>query len=301
MRIALVINATAGSMSAALTPAIIRDKIAAAGLIALPEPDATAPLPERLAVAAAQPGIEALVVAGGDGTIACAASVMVGGTVPLGLLPLGTMNLLAKDLGIPLDIDAAIATVRDGGPKSIDLGAVNGHVFVINSLLGMPARMAKHREAQRGRADLRGMVRFAGGMLRHLGRYPKLTVTTTIDGQEHRWRLRLLAVVNNDYVERPGEMLIREPLDGGFLTIYILEHLSLWGMLRLAAGFALGDWRHLPGLERYRVDTVAIDSRHRALRVMNDGEVRLIDAPLLYGSRPKTLAVLVPTAKTDAS
>ncbi|WP_158807258.1 diacylglycerol kinase family protein [Beijerinckia sp. L45] len=299
MRVALVINATAGSMSGALTPDIIREKIAASGLTAAPEADDSAPLPARLAAAAAQPGIEALVVAGGDGTIACAASLLAGRDMPLGLLPLGTMNLLVKDLGVPLDINAAIETVRAGHSKKIDLGAVNGHVFLTSSLLGMPARMAKHREAQRGGVDLRGMARFAGGLLRHLGRYPKLDVTATIDGQERRWRFRLLAVVNNDFVERPGNLLVREPLDGGKLTVYLLEHLSLWSMARLGVGFAVGDWHRLPGLQRFPADDLVIDSRHRALRVMNDGEVRLIDAPLRYRSRPQALVVLVPPTSLE--
>jgi diacylglycerol kinase family enzyme len=299
MRIALVINATAGSMSGDLTPDIIREKIAAAGLTAAPEANDSAPLPARLEAAAALPGIEALVVAGGDGTIACAASLLAGRDLPLGLLPLGTMNLLAKDVGVSLDLDVAIETIRTGQVRKIDLGEVNGHVFLTSSLLGMPARMAKHRESQRAGLDVRGASRFAGGLLRHLGRYPKLAITSRIDGRERRWRVRLLAVVNNEFVERPGQMLVREPLDGGRLTLYLLEHLSLWSMLRLACGFALGDWHRLPGLERHPVDSVTIDSAHRALRVMNDGEVRLIDAPLSYCSRPKSLAVLVPPASNE--
>lgn len=301
MRIALVINAASGSVSAVLTPAMIRDKLAAAGHEMVGEPDATAALPERLEAAASLPGIEAVVVAGGDGTVACAASAMAGHETPLGLLPLGTMNLLAKDLGVPLDLDAAIGNLADGAPKKIDVGEVNGQMFLIASLLGMAARMARHREAYRGRFAWRGVMRWSAGLLRHFGRYPRLTVTGTIDGAARQLRFVMLAIVVDDFVERPGEILVRAPVDGGRLTLYVLARLSIWRTARLALGFALGDWRRLPGIERHEVTDLTIASPRRALRVMNDGEVRLIAGPLRYRIRPRALAVIVPRESAQPS
>ena len=298
MLVALVINATSGSMSDEISPAAIREKIAAAGIEAVPEQNDKAPLPERIAAAAAQPDIAAVVVAGGDGTMACAAGVMAGKDMPLGLLPLGTMNLLAKDLGLPLDLDAAVATIKTGEPKAIDVAAVNEHVFLISSMLGLPARMAEHREAQRGGADLRGMVRFAFGLMRHLWRYPRQAVTLEADGGAERLRFHMLVVVNNDFVEKPGDILVRDPVDGGELTLYVWQRLSVRRILRLASGLAAGSWHRLPGLRRRVVADLTIGSKQKALRVMNDGEVLLIDAPLRYSIRPRALAVIVPRAES---
>ena len=294
MRIALVINSTSGSMSKGITAKVIRDKLAAAGLEIAHEAGDDAPLPERIEDAADAPGIEALVVAGGDGTMACAASVMAARDKPLGMLPLGTMNLLAKDLGVPLDLDAAVAILGTGKPKKIDVGDVNGHTFLISSMLGLPAHMAKYREAQRGGANLRGTARFVSGFARHLWRYPREAVTCTIDGSARHLRFHMLVVVNNDFVEKAGNILIRDPVDGGRLTLYIGRRLTIWRMLRLAYGLALGDWHRLPGLERFDIADLAIASKQRALRVMNDGEARLIDAPLRYTIRPLALSVIVP-------
>lgn len=232
MRVAIVINAASGSMSADVTPPIIRAKLAAAGFELMPEPDNTAPLPARIEAAAAQPDIEALVVAGGDGTMACAAGVLDGRDLPLALLPLGTANLLAKDLGLPLDPDAAIAAIRNGGPTRIDVGEVNGQAFLITSVLGMPTRLAEHREAGREGFDLRAASRWSFGLLRHLGRYPRLTVTTAIDGTERQLRMRLLAVVNNDFAERAGEIMVREPLSGSAYPRTLLAA----AIIRLRAG-----------------------------------------------------------------
>ncbi|KNY22087.1 diacylglycerol kinase family protein [Methylobacterium sp. ARG-1] len=294
MRIALVINGASGAVASGTTPEAIREKLVAAGIEPLGEADRGAPLPVRIAAAASEPGIDALVVAGGDGTIACAAAALVGKTTPLGILPLGTLNLLARDLGVPLDIDGAVAALVAGGRRRIDVGEVNGRTFLINSVLGLPARVTRHREAHRRHLGLRSLLRWVVGILRHLGRYPRLTVTGTIDGAVRTWRFRLLAVVIGDYVERPGHMLVRAPLDAGRLTLYVLAHLSLARTLRLALGFALGDWRRLPDVERVPATNLAIASEARALRVMNDGEVTLIPAPLRYRIHRQALTVIVP-------
>ncbi len=114
-RIVLVANVAAGSLvDGGLTPDALRERLEMAGLTVVPEPRPDAPLPERLEAAATMPGIDAVAVAGGDGTLACAAQALTGRQVPLGILPLGTMNLLAKDLGLPLDLDAAIAVLATG-------------------------------------------------------------------------------------------------------------------------------------------------------------------------------------------
>jgi diacylglycerol kinase family enzyme len=302
MRIALVVNGAAGSLAGTgTTPDTLRGLLEATGIALAPEAEAGLDLPERIRASAVMPGVDAVVVAGGDGTIACAAQVLVGSGMPLGILPLGTMNLLAKDLGLPLDLLAAVAALRTGEVRAVDVGEVNGHVFLINSVLGMPARMAKHREARRGRMAALDYLRMGLGLLRHMGRYPRLTVTGLLDGRAERLRVRTLAVVNNDYDEAPGRVLSRSRVDGGELTLYVLRSLSATRVLRLGLGFALGSWRHLPGFERRVVTELTIAAPRRSLRVMNDGEVHLLASPLRYRIRPSALSVIGPTRTQDGS
>ncbi|TGE01470.1 diacylglycerol/lipid kinase family protein [Methylobacterium nonmethylotrophicum] len=293
-RIVLVANVAAGSLvDGELTPETLRERLEAAGLTVVPEPRPEAPLAERLAAAATISGIDAVAVAGGDGTLACAAQALTGQDVPLGILPLGTMNLLAKDLGVPVDLDAAIAVLAHGTARRIDAGEVNGHVFLINSVLGMPARMARHREAKRGRMGALDVLRMLAGLLRHLRRYPRERAVLTLAGKIRRVRFRTLAVVCGDYQEGLGQVLSRAGVDGGHLTLYLVETLSAARLVRLGLGFAVGEWRRLPDLERHETDALTIDAR-KALRVMNDGEVVLIAPPLRYRLRASALRVLVP-------
>ncbi|MCF4128038.1 diacylglycerol/lipid kinase family protein [Methylobacterium sp. SyP6R] len=294
-RIVLVANVAAGSLvDGGLTPEVLHERLAAAGLEVVAEPRPDASLPERLDAAAGLPGIDAVAVAGGDGTLACAAQVLTGRDVPLGILPLGTMNLLAKDLRLPLDLDAAIAVLANGVVRAIDAGEVNGHVFLINSVIGMPARLARHREAKRGRMGLLDVARIAAGLLRHLGRYPRERAVLTLDAGVRPIRFRTLAVVCGDYREGLGEVLSRAGVDGGHLTLYLVETLSAARLVRLGLGFAIGEWRRLPELERHETDALTLDARGRAVRVMNDGEVVLIAPPLRYRLRASALRVLVP-------
>ncbi|HEV2545180.1 MAG TPA: diacylglycerol kinase family protein [Methylobacterium sp.] len=298
MRIVLVANPASGAFAAGVTPDAIRARLRGAGLDLAPEPDETLPLPDRLRAALHTEGVTAVAVAGGDGTLNGAAGVLAGSGVALGILPFGTMNLLAKDLGIPLDLDRAIAVLAAGQTRAIDLGCVNGHLFLINSVLGMPARMVRHREIFRGRRlGLPALLRLAVATLRHLGPYPRLAAVISEGGRRTRLRLRMLAVVNNDYAEGPGKILERSQVDGGELTLYIARRLSPWRLVRLALGFGLGRWRDGPGLERRSATRFAVSARRRALRVMNDGEVRLIAPPLRYRLMPRALTVIVPEPK----
>ena len=296
MRIVLIANIASGSFKDGLTPEAIRERLAAAGLDLAPEPDPDLPLPERLRRAARTEGVAAVAVAGGDGTLNCAAGILAGTGVALAVLPFGTMNLLAKDLGIPLELDAAIASLRTGRPRAVDLGEVNGHVFLINSVIGMPARVARHRERLRGRRiGPLGLARLMLATLRHLGPYPRLHATVTVAGRRERLALRLLCVVNNDYAEGFGKILERDRVDGGGLALYIARRLPPWRLARLALGFAAGHWRGVPGLERQEGAGLAISAGPRALRVMNDGEIRLIASPLRYRLRPRALTVIAPS------
>ncbi|WP_410823543.1 diacylglycerol/lipid kinase family protein [Methylobacterium oryzisoli] len=293
--VALVTNAASGSLAErGLDPGAPPAALAAAGLAVRPEPDPALPLRARLRAAASLPGIDALVVAGGDGTLACAAQALADTGAVLGILPVGTMNLLARDLGIPLDLRAAAAVIAGGRARAIDLGEVNGHVFAINSVLGMPARMARYREAERGRLSLAGLARFLAALLRNLGPSVRIGARLTIGGETRRVRFHTFAAVVGDYREGVGEVLSRGEVDRGRFTLYLLARLPARRLLRLGLGFAAGAWRALPDLDRREATDFTLHTRRPSLRVMNDGEAILLETPLTYRIRPGALRVLVP-------
>ncbi len=172
-RIAVVSNAASGGFldspgAPDTLPALLRDAGFAAEFIA---PEAGT-LPERIKLAC-ESGAEMVVIAGGDGSIACAAQSVARTGMVLGILPFGTMNVLAKDLGIPVgDVAAAVAVLRNGQVREIDAAEVNGQLYLCASMLGLPARLARYREAGRGKGSVaRLWLRFARAALRAFARY----------------------------------------------------------------------------------------------------------------------------------
>src|SRR5947199_3052283 len=100
----------------------------------------------ELARSAVSNGARAVVAGGGDGTVSAVASALVGTDKALGVLPLGTLNHFAKDLCIPLEVVGAARNVCEGREVSVDVGEVNGRVFINNSGLGLYPHIVRRRE-----------------------------------------------------------------------------------------------------------------------------------------------------------
>ena len=113
--------------------------------------------------------IDAVVVGGGDGSIRTVASVLAGTSVPLGVLPLGTLNHFAKDLGLPLHVDEAAGTIAAGQVRVVDLAEVNGHTFINNSSIGIYPYMVIDRERRRANHRLAKWMAMVPAFFRMLG------------------------------------------------------------------------------------------------------------------------------------
>lgn len=301
MRVVVILNTSAGSLLGVEdAEATIAHAFAERGFDATFEPDDGRDLPARMDAAVAH-GADAVVVGGGDGTIACAVQRLAGTGVALAVLPLGTANLFARDLGMPLDdIGAAVRAIAGGSVRTIDVGEVNGHVFVCNSMLGLASRLAKRRERWRGSVRLRDWWAFFLSAWRGLVRYPAMRLELEVAGRRKVLRTRALTVVDGDYEEGFGRMFSRSALDAGRLVLYVAPSLTPWRAVVLGVRMALGRWRNAPDLERIEADAFTIRSRRRSVRVMNDGETLLLAPPLAYRIRRGALKVIVPEAASAA-
>jgi diacylglycerol kinase family enzyme len=301
MRVVVILNTSAGSLLGVDdAEARIARAFEERGFDATFEPDDGRDLPTRMDSAVAH-GADAVVVGGGDGTIACAVQRLSGTGVALAVLPLGTANLFARDLGMPLDdIGAAVRAIADGAVRDIDVGEVNGHVFVCNSMLGLASRLAKRRERFRGSVRVRDWWAFLISAWRGLVRYPAMRLDLEVGGRRKVLRTRALTVVDGDYEEGFGRMFSRSALDAGRLVLYVAPSLTPWRAVVLGVRMALGRWRNAPDLERIEADAFTIRSRRRSVRVMNDGETLLLAPPLAYRIRRGALKVIVPEAVIDA-
>ncbi len=245
-------------------------------------------------------GTQMIVVGGGDGTVACAAEIARESGCVLGILPFGTMNVLARNLGLPIgDTEAAIALLRSGRIREIDAAEVNGRLFLCASMLGLPARLARYREAGRGRGSMvRLWLRFIRAALRAFAHYGAPRWSARGEGWRVRLRAASLVVTPNPLDDKTGRVFGRSLLDAGALGFYTIRRITLRETLRLGFRLLTGHLRDDPALvERTarRVTILRIGRRwRRTIRVMNDGEVFLMTPPLRYRVVPRALKVVVP-------
>ncbi len=248
---------------------------------------------------AAKRGYDALIIGGGDGSVNAAAEVLLDHRTALGILPLGTMNRLARDLGLSADVDAALRLLAEAEPGKIDVGEVNGHIFLCNSFIGLPPMVTERRAKLRGRPLFERLKGYAAMPMEIARGARRLAIL--VDDQEAARAHRALTVVvsNNAYCEGANLFLKRRALDEARLGLYISKHRTVPRTVWLLLRAALGLWKGDPNLESSELEKVTIHSKNKRLRIANDGELLTLETPLQYRIRPKALTVLLP--KKDAA
>jgi diacylglycerol kinase family enzyme len=242
------------------------------------------------------PGVDAVIAAGGDGTVSAVAAGLVGGQVPLAVLPLGTLNHFARDLGMPLELPAAARAIATGRVAQIDVGEVNGRVFVNNSSIGLYPEMVRIRDRDQratGRGKWPAMVLAA---LRVLRRFRLHAVRVEMPHRVVSAVTPFVFVGNNDYSTSVSSLGQRPTLAGGRLSLYVIRTRGRLHTLLVLARAMLGRAEAVHELDTELVTELWVSPRARRVRVALDGEVTTMTAPLHYRIRPGALAVVMPPA-----
>lgn len=290
----VIFNPTAGTaLSTGLTTAALSQMFSDAGLSFDIDDDDEAPLEERIARAIAGPA-DVVVAGGGDGTVLAVAEALLATDKTLAILPLGTLNGLARDLELPLDVPTVIGQLDALEPRAIDVGEVNGRAFLHNVIIGLVPGIGVGREKVRG-SGLRGKIKFTLFMLRRLARARRIALALQLNGAEVRVeRMQSLVVVNNSYDQWFGRFMARRRLDRGRLTAYLVRNLRVRDAIRLTVEMIFGTWGQDRVIEYEKVQELTVMSKKPRLSVSMDGDVMILDTPLHFAVRPKSLTVLAP-------
>jgi diacylglycerol kinase family enzyme len=288
----VIVNASAGAGACGVEQ--VRAACAAAGL----QPEIISPGPDEKISAVVRRAIAdsggAVIAAGGDGTISAVAAELVGSGRTLGVLPAGTLNHFAKDLGIPTDIESAARVIADGHTVEVDVAEVNGVPFINNSSLGIYPRIVSKREAQQERLARGKWPAFLWATLHALRRFPFLQLRITLPHQQLTRRTAFLFVGNNEYEIHGFRIGARATLDRGRLGLYFTHRTGRLRLLRLALRALFHRLEQAKDFEAHSVSEVTIESRHDRLLVARDGEVDWMTTPLHYRTRPRALKVFAP-------
>jgi diacylglycerol kinase family enzyme len=259
---------------------------------------------------------DALIVGGGDGTVRSAAALLADSRIPLGVLPLGTFNHFAKDLKIPLEIKEAITALTTGQIREIDLGEVNGHVFINNCSIGAYAEAVRRRDRLRDRRGLGkwwAMCRASFEEFRRLRRL-RLRIAVRVDqpaakkegrsrGDQGQAALRRMArpvrtpvvvIGNNRYSGHLLSQNLRPHLDEGELWLYTVHARRHLAVLRMMFQSLFGQLDEADALATEPATEILIESDCGPLPLAADGEVLNLSAPLHFRIRAGALRVIVP-------
>ena len=301
-RFHIVFNSNAGTaLTLGLTAEGLHEQFVAAGLDATIDADAETAFADRIGAALAGEA-EVIVAAGGDGTVTALAEAMVDTKKTLAVLPLGTANLLARDLGVPLDLAQAIAAMPAMVETRIDVGEVNGRIFLHNVTVGTVPGIAAGREQIRGRNDPAALIGFARYFFRRLARARRIALEIAPEEGDNRvGRVQAVVVANNTYDQGFAKIFTRKRLDRGTLGLYTLKHLTGFDAIRLSARMVIGRWRDDEALSIEHVSAVTIRSKRPTVMAMVDGEIESLSVPLKFRIRPLALSVLAPAAVEETT
>lgn len=287
MRAVLILNPRAGTIAALAQPeAALTAAIEAAGFTLLRPPVPVEQLEEGIRDAVAA-GADVVLVAGGDGTLATAANLLAGSATALGVIPGGTMNLLAIRLGLPVQPLAAIAALGNGTRQPMDVGDAAGRLFMLQAIIGRAARLARFRERQRGRRLLvwwHLAVAAMRGLLRRTRRRIALV------GGDPRRRLSCHSAI----------VTVPPPGDAPVLTVQAVVRQSLPAGIGQAWRWVRGTLDQDPGVVSFPAITLVLGSSRASIRATLDGEEVMLPGRVRVRLRRAALLVLFPAQPARA-
>jgi YegS/Rv2252/BmrU family lipid kinase len=234
--------------------------------------------------------VDLVVIGGGDGTLNAAAPALRGSGLPLGIVPLGTANDLARTLGIPSDPVAAARIVVAGKTARIDLGEVNGQPFFNVASIGFGADLA--HALTRDSKRRWGSLGYAVAALRILRRMRPFTAEIVHGGVAQVSRTVHIAIGNGRHYGGGMTVEATARIDDGRLHIFSLEVASMWRLLRMLP--ALRSGRHQPWAEIRTLAGEEVEVKTRRARSVNtDGEITT-RTPARFRVLPGVVTVFVP-------
>ncbi len=236
-----------------------------------------------------------VLIGGGDGTIRSAAAILSKRGIAFGILPLGTMNLFAKDLELELDLFKLIESYKNVRELKIDAATANGEMFLCNAMVGIPSEIAKARDEHRSKETLLKWLALVKHGFDKLTHHRPRPMSLTYHGITERKLIKAAVIANNEYQDAAGlGTFKKKSLSDGKLTIYTVNPQGALESIALLSKLALGLWKQAEGLESFDVKALKLETRHSKIDVLLDGEIYRMRTPLNFKAEPKALTLLVP-------
>jgi diacylglycerol kinase family enzyme len=235
-----------------------------------------------------------IVAAGGDGTVNAVAHALLNETIPMGIIPLGTFNYVARALDIPLELFAAADVIVHGHPYKIHVGCVNQYIYLNNASIGLYPRMIEQREQDNSRYGRFRAVALISGFAVLMREHQKLKLKLSIDGQLEPIETPLVFFGNNPLQLQDYNLELAECAAMGKLAVVAITEVSRWQILKLITRLQVGTFEQAPEVTAFCADQIRIDSKASQMKVAIDGEIIRINTPLYFSVAKDAVTIMVP-------
>ncbi|MDQ8203396.1 diacylglycerol kinase family protein [Pelagicoccus sp. SDUM812003] len=245
---------------------------------------------------AIQSQCDAIIAGGGDGTTTSIANQLRNTKTPLGILPCGTLNLAARDLGAPLDPLETVRSLHPGEFRDIDVLEINGWTCLCLTIIGVYPELLNRADEFHGSKWWMKFFRLSGQLATAYFRSPRYRIKIkTESGGEKNVSTRLLLIVPGEYEDEFGLLPSREGLSSGKCRLYISNHQSRWSNVKMAFRFLTGHTKQDPDMLMESASSMEISVKgKRSTKVSIDGELMDLKLPAQFDLKRQALRVLVP-------
>lgn len=254
---------------------------------------------EALRNVASEAGEHVLMAGGGDGTVSAAADVAWKAKVPLAVLPAGTMNMFARALAIPLDLNAALHSLASGTIQTVDISTANEESFVHQFSIGLQPQMIKLRNTLEFRSRWGKRIASMRAFAKAIGKPPRFAVRLVIDGVPMERTVSAISISNNPYGQ--GMLPVPSVVDRGELGVYIAGQMTPTALAKLAFSILTGRWRLNPDVDEIVAKEVELHfpRLRRGDKATIDGELMPLPKDTRIVIHAGELQVLVPSGTRD--
>ncbi|QSJ16303.1 lipid kinase [Nostoc sp. UHCC 0702] len=238
--------------------------------------------------------VDLVIIGGGDGTLNAAVDALVETQLPLGILPLGTANDLARTLKIPNSLSEACKIIAYGDLRRIDLGLVNNKYFFNVASLGLSVKITQQLTKEVKRRW--GIFAYAAAALQVIWKSRPFSAEIRINGKSFRGKTLQIAVGNGRYYGGGMTVAPDATIDDERLDLYSLEIEHWWQIILLLPAMRKGQhihWRTVRALQGQEIEVYTRKPRP----INTDGEITTY-TPAHFQVVPKAIAVLVPPIET---
>lgn len=237
-----------------------------------------------------------IIAAGGDGSISAAATAIIGTNKNLGVIPLGTFNYFAKDLGVPLEIDSAVEVFKSGRPTQKLVGKVNDLVFLNNASIGIYPRVLKEREQIYKKWGRNRVLAYYSVITTLLKPQPSISMRIALENEEATRSSPFLFVAGNAFQLESFNLPGQKCLAQNTLAVYVSRPYKKLKMLKHAVMTAMRHYKKDEQFEQFCAKNLWIDTPNTSLKVAVDGEIHDLKTPLHFRMEPQGLNVWMPGA-----